>query len=99
MEACEQIPFDREAHRAEQGFRVTLTFFLKRDRMPLARLDNLVRPVLDTVFRIRQPSPDGYFLTGAIIWQEPNAIEQLTLIRKMVETPEEAGVDLLIEWD
>ena len=98
-QVCAEAPaFSPEPISAATSFEVTLVFFLSDVRCRDTDLDNLVKPVLDTVFLIERPQTENLKLTGALIKRNDNAIRKLTLEKRVAPHPEDVGVDILIEW-
>jgi len=89
---------DHEALSRVASFEVTLVFFLSPARCQDTDLDNLAKPVLDTIFLIDRPQTQDRTLTGALVRRNDNAIRKLTLEKRSVHESTELGVDILVEW-
>ena len=76
------------------SFTVDLVFFLMSKETPGGtELDNLAKPVLDTLFKARKQPP-----TGALFDAHDTRILKLTLEKRPVSTEEEEGIDITIAW-
>jgi hypothetical protein len=89
---------DHDALSKVASFEVTLVFFLSPARCQDTDLDNLAKPILDTIFLIDRPQTKDGTLTGALVKRNDNAIRKLTLEKIPVHEPAELGVDILVEW-
>lgn len=98
-DSCAELTsIDHEALQDVAAFEVTLVFFLSPARCQDTDLDNLAKPVLDTIFLIDRPQTQDRTLTGALVKRNDNAIRRLTLEKRPVHEPAELGVDILVEW-
>lgn len=99
VQACNLIDgLDEESVAQASSFQVTLTFYLDPARLAASDLDNLAKPVLDTIFLIDRPQTKEHSLTGALIPRNDSAIHRLILEKRAARTLEDCGVDILIEW-
>ncbi|MCC7231083.1 MAG: hypothetical protein IT203_11880 [Fimbriimonadaceae bacterium] len=89
---------DHDALARVGSFEVTLVFFLTPARCRDTDLDNLAKPVLDTIFLIDRPQTQDQTLTGALVRRNDGAIRKLTLEKRPGHEPAELGVDILVEW-
>lgn len=89
---------DQDALARVDSFEVTLVFFLTPARCRDTDLDNLAKPVVDTIFLIDRPQTQNQTLTRALVRRNDNAIRKLTLEKRPVRGPAELGVDILVEW-
>lgn len=97
-DACaEVIDIDHEALSTVATFEVRLVFFLSPVRCQDTDLDNLAKPVLDTIFLIDRPQTEDRTLTGALVKRNDNAIRKLTLEKRPVHESAELGVDIWVE--
>lgn len=98
-DSCAKLTsIDHDASAKVVAFEVTLVFFLSPARCRDTDLDNLAKPVLDTIFLIDRPQTQDRTLTGALVRRNDNAIRKLTLEKRPVHEPGEYGVDILVEW-
>lgn len=98
-DSCAELTsIDHDALARVAAFEVTLTFFLSPARCQDTDLDNLAKPVLDTIFFIDRPQTQDRTLTGALVKRNDNAIRKLTLDKRPVHASAELGVDILVEW-
>ncbi len=77
---------------------MTLIYYLDPRRLDASDLDNLAKPVLDTIFLIDRPQTKDHSLTGALIPRNDSAIHRLILEKRLARSLEDSGVDILIEW-
>jgi hypothetical protein len=93
--------------RAEHGlaavaptetFGVGVRFYLLPRRALGADLDNLVRPVLNTLFSSRDEQADPT-LTGTLFGAEDARIYRLVVDKQVVEDPADEGVEVVVRWD
>jgi hypothetical protein len=80
-------------------FIVEVTFFLTLPRLGLADLDNLAKPVLDTLFLIRHAQVNDLYLTGALFDADDDRVFKLNLEKRLAPTPADEGVDVTITWN
>ena len=77
------------------SFSVDIIFFLMPGNTPGGSdLDNLAKPVLDTLFRARKQQP-----TGTLFDLDDANVFELTLEKQFVSTQAEEGVDISIIWE
>jgi len=84
---------------ASAHFTVEITFFMSARNIQGADLDNLAKPVLDTLFRSRYPQVKDLNLTGAIFEMDDDRVFRLLLEKRVVSTDAEQGVDIIIAWE
>ncbi len=76
-------------------FSVDIIFFLTPGNTPGGtELDNLAKPVLDTLFRARKQQP-----TGTLFDTHDTNVYKLTLEKRLVSTQEEEGVEVTFVWE
>ena len=64
-----------------------------------ADLDNLAKPVLDTIFTIRNAQVRDPMFTGAAFSVDDNRVFSLGLEKREVPTEEQAGAEVFVSWD
>ena len=82
----------------ETRFTVEVIFRMTPEDMarPAVDLDNLVKPVLDTLFTSQNVSG----LTGVLLPEVNDTwVFRLVLEKVKVETPQKQGADITIKWD
>ena len=89
---------DPTTYQTAETFHVTLIFFLEESRYRDSDLDNLAKPVLDTIFLIDRPQTKDTTITGALVWRNDGAVTRLTLEKRPVSDLKDVGVDVTIEW-
>jgi hypothetical protein len=82
----------------ETHFSVTLLFLMKPGSIERADLDNLAKPVLDTLFRSRNAQVQDKELTGAMFGVDDDRVFQLVAAKKLVVGPNDEGIDITIAW-
>ena len=94
----------RDQHTVPAGvnrntiFIVRCVFFILANGIPRADLDNLAKPILDTLFRVDNPQVNDMALTGAMFDVDDRGVCHLNLEKRNVGTPENEGVDIKISW-
>ena len=63
-----------------------------------ADLDNLAKPVLDTLFRSRNAQVKDTSLTGALFDTDDDQVFKLVLEKRLVATDNDEGIDVTITW-
>lgn len=62
-----------------------------------ADLDNMVKPVLDTIFHSRDEQLDPA-LTGALLPVDDASIHRLVVEKHRAEGPQDEGVRVVVRW-
>ncbi len=76
-------------------FAVEMIFFMTPVNTPGgSELDNLAKPVLDTLFNARKQQP-----TGTLLGHHDTNVFKLFLEKRLVSTQAEEGVDVTITWE
>ncbi len=83
---------------SDARFTAEIVFHLGASNFERADLDNLAKPVLDTVFLPRNPQVQDRSLTGAIFRVDDDRVVRLALEKRAARTAEEEGVDVSIGW-
>lgn len=76
----------------EITFRMTAPYLYKAD------LDNLAKPILDTLFLPRNPQVKDRLLTGALFSVDDDRVFRLILEKCQVKDPSEEGASISIRW-
>jgi hypothetical protein len=80
-------------------FTVEVTFYLGEQAVARADLDNLAKPVLDTLFESRNPQAPDAALTGALFpGVDDDHVTRLQLEKRPAGTPELQGADIKVSW-
>ena len=79
-------------------FLVRLVFYLKAAHIRHTDLDNLAKPVLDTIFLSRNPQVSDSALTGSLFDVDDDRVFGLHLEKRQVSNEAEEGMDAMIEW-
>lgn len=82
----------------EAAFELEVVFFLLPARARDADVDNLARPVLNTLFDSRDEQADRT-LTATLFDAEDAQIHRLILEKRVVADPAEEGIDVTVRWD
>jgi len=80
-------------------FAVEIVFLMSRIRIEGADLDNLAKPVLDTLFRSRYAQVKDVSLTGAFFNVDDDRVFKLTLEKRLASTITGEGADIIITWN
>lgn len=80
-------------------FSVALIFLIGEDYIGRTDLDNLAKPVLDTLFQIRNAQVKDPSLTGALFDVDDDQVFKLNLEKRLVSSEEEQGVEISIVWE
>ncbi|RYD84560.1 MAG: RusA family crossover junction endodeoxyribonuclease [Verrucomicrobiaceae bacterium] len=72
---------------------VQLVFHLSAARLRDADLDNLCKPVLDTLFTIKA-NPQS----GALMACNDSCVDRLVLEKHLAKSQEAEGMEVLVEW-
>jgi len=65
--------------------RVKIIFYLKKERLNKSDLDNLAKPVLDTICKVNNPQTKDKSLTGNIYDYDDNMVFELILKKEESE--------------
>jgi hypothetical protein len=80
-------------------FAVEVTFYLGEQAFGRADLDNLAKPVLDTLFESRNPQAPDAALTGALFpGLDDDRVTRLHLEKRPAAAPELQGADIKVSW-
>jgi hypothetical protein len=79
-------------------FELEIVFLLLPIRARHADMDNLARPVVNTLFDSRHEQADRT-LTATLFEAEDAQIHRLILEKRVVADPAEEGIDLIVRWD
>jgi len=80
-------------------FCVAIVFFMTAAHIQRADLDNLAKPVLDTLFLIRNAQVRDMSLTGALFDVDDARVFKLSLEKEVVPNAQHEGVQVTISWE
>ncbi len=80
-------------------FSVAIVFFMTAAHIQRADLDNLAKPVLDTLFLIRNAQVRDMSLTGALFDVDDARVFKLSLEKEVVPNAQHEGVQVMISWE
>jgi hypothetical protein len=80
------------------AFELEIVFLLLPARAHDADVDNLARPVLNTLFDSRDEQADRT-LTATLFDAEDAQIHRLILEKRVVTDPAQEGIDVIVRWD
>lgn len=80
-------------------FSVAIVFFMTAAHIQRADLDNLAKPVLDTLFLIRNAQVRDMSLTGALFDVDDARVFKLSLEKEVVPNAQHEGVQVTISWE
>lgn len=92
----------RKQHRNSgnlRRFEVSIVFYLLHPTLDRSDLDNLAKPVLDTIFLPNYPQVKDRTLTGALFEVDDSFVHKLTVEKRLVKTAEEEGAEIAILWE
>ena len=78
-------------------FEVDVVFFLSPARARAVDVDNLVRPVLNTLFDSRDEQADRT-LTATLFDAEDARIHRLLVEKRTVDDPAQEGIEVVVRW-
>jgi Holliday junction resolvase RusA-like endonuclease len=82
----------------ETRFEVDIIFHLTAQAAKRHDVDNLAKPVLDTVFKSRRCQAPGPSLTGALFGVDDDRVFRLTLEKREADQPQDIGIDFAVRW-
>jgi Holliday junction resolvase RusA-like endonuclease len=90
-----------DAHDVSErtSFIVEIVFLLCPHSIKEVDIDNLAKPVLDTIFKSRHPQIQDRYLTGALFDVDDDQVIRLVLEKREVTRTGEEGIDVTITWD
>jgi len=80
-------------------FEVGIVFYLRTTTFKKSDLDNLAKPVLDTLFLPYDAQVKDKSLTGALFEMDDSQVHKLLLEKCLVNTYQEEGVDINVFWE
>jgi Holliday junction resolvase RusA-like endonuclease len=92
-QAESKITVDPSTH-----YTVALDFRLPPLQAARADLDNLAKPVLDTLFTVRYPQVKVLQLTGALFDVDDDRVFNLRVTKQQVSDAAQAGVSVNLSW-
>lgn len=96
---AERIRCQPSAYSHLTHFTVAIVFQMTVAHIQRADLDNLAKPVLDTLFLIRNAQVADSSLTGALFDVDDQCVYVLRLEKRMVLHTEEEGASIAISWE
>jgi TDG/mug DNA glycosylase family protein len=82
----------------DAGFTVLLTFYLSPARHRDSDLDNLAKPVLDTLFHARHVQARVPDVTGVLFDVPDERVVKLVLEKRLAGRVEDQGIDVVVAW-
>jgi double-stranded uracil-DNA glycosylase len=83
---------------ADAGFTVFLTFYLAPVRHRDSDLDNLAKPVLDTLFHARHVQARVPDVTGVLFDVPDERVVKLVLEKRLADRMDDQGIDVVVTW-
>jgi len=80
------------------SFSVALLFRMREERLQYADLDNLAKPVLDTLFQSRHSQVKDASLAGALFCVDDDRVFRLNLEKQLARDAADEGVDISVSW-
>ena len=87
-----------QAPAASACFAVDMHFFFTPGNLERADLDNLAKPVLDTLFLAREPQVKDSSLAGAAFQVDDTRVFSLNLVKSAVAASADEGIDVVVTW-
>ncbi|SRR6266508_49899 len=82
----------------DAAFTVWLTFHLSAARHRDSDLDNLAKPVLDTLFHARYVQARIPDVTGVLFAVPDERVVKLVLEKRLAGSPDDQGIDIVVSW-
>lgn len=79
-------------------FAVEVIFYMTEKNSQKADLDNLAKPILDTLFRTPRPQVPDLSLTGAVFEMDDSNVFRLVVEKRLVAIVKDEGADVIISW-
>lgn len=83
---------------SDAAFTVWLTFHLSLARHRDSDLDNLAKPVLDTLFHARYVQARIPDVTGVLFDVPDERVVKLVLEKRLAGSPDDQGIDIVVSW-
>lgn len=83
---------------SDAAFTVSLTFYLSPARHRDSDLDNLAKPVLDTLFHARHVQARLPDVTGVLFDVPDERVAKLVLEKRLAGRVDDQGIDVLVAW-
>jgi hypothetical protein len=83
---------------SDATFTVWLTFHLTSARYRDSDLDNLAKPVLDTLFHARYAQARVPYVTGVLFAVPDERVVKLVLEKRLADSLDDQGVDIVVSW-
>ena len=80
-------------------FEVEIIFHMRTTTFKKSDLDNLAKPVLDTLFQPYDVQVKDKSLSGALFELDDNQVHKLLLEKRLVNTYQEEGADINVSWE
>lgn len=81
------------------GFEVLVVFYLPRSTLKQSDLDNLAKPVLDTLFLSNYSQVEDKTLTGALFKLDDSHVTKLSLEKQLANLAQEEGTEITVLWE
>jgi Holliday junction resolvase RusA-like endonuclease len=89
----------KEEFSSPLEFSVNIVFYLLKSTLDKSDLDNLAKPVLDTLFLPNNPQVKDIALTGSLFKIDDNRVFKLSLEKLLVSTNQEEGAEINVSWE
>jgi hypothetical protein len=83
---------------SDATFTVWLTFHLTSARYRDSDLDNLAKPVLDTLFHARYAQARVPYVTGVLFAVPDERVVKLVLEKRLADSLDDQGVNIVVSW-
>ncbi|QDU52165.1 hypothetical protein Pan110_45370 [Gimesia panareensis] len=95
---CVDQIIDIESTGIPDNLRVDITFCLKKSTINRTDLDNLAKPVLDTLFKANYVQVNKEGISGVLFEFDDSYIQELFLRKFLAVTPDDEGATIKISW-
>lgn len=96
VEASKQF---QEHPVSKSDFEVSIMFYLTQSTFEKSDLDNLAKPVLDTIFLPNNPQVKDKTLTGSLIKLDDSLVKKLNLEKRIVSNSQDEGAEIIVFWE
>ena len=86
------------SHSKNSKFTIKIIFWISSSRLGMSDLDNLAKPVLDTLFHSRYAQVKDKTLTGALFDVDDDRVFKLVLEKKLALSNKDEGADITTSW-
>ena len=97
--AAEARKQSQGAPALRSGCEVSVIFYLLQSTFDKSDLDNLAKPVLDTLFLPNNPQVKDRALTGSLIELDDSLVRKLSLEKRLTFNSQDEGAEINVVWE